>query len=155
MEELDSLDFAILNLLQKDNMIPQRDIGDKIGLSAAAVQRRIKRLRDSGVIQANIAVINRTKVGQPITLFVEVTLDNERIELIDEAKRDFKNAPEVQQCYYVTGEADFLLIVIVPTMHEYELLTRRLFFSNRNIRNFKTFVAMDIVKSGLSVPLNR
>ncbi len=155
MEELDTFDLAILNLLQKDNMIAQRDIGEGIGLSAAAVQRRIKRLKEMGVIQSNIAVIDRAKVGRPITLFVEVTLDNERIELIDEAKESFKNAPEVQQCYYVTGEVDFVLIVLVTTMHDYELLTRRLFFSNSNIRNFKTFVAMDIVKCGLSVPLDR
>lgn len=155
MEELDTFDLAILNLLQKDNMRAQRDIGEEIGLSAAAVQRRVKRLKETGVIQSNVAVIDRAKVGRPISLFVEVTLDNERIELIDEAKESFKNAPEVQQCYYVTGEVDFVLIVLVTTMHDYELLTRRLFFSNSNIRNFKTFVAMDIVKCGLSVPLDR
>ncbi|WP_270087204.1 Lrp/AsnC family transcriptional regulator [Sphingobacterium sp. SYP-B4668] len=155
MEELDTFDLAILNLLQKDNMRAQRDIGEEIGLSAAAVQRRVKRLKETRVIQSNVAVIDRAKVGRPISLFVEVTLDNERIELIDEAKESFKNAPEVQQCYYVTGEVDFVLIVLVTTMHDYELLTRRLFFSNSNIRNFKTFVAMDIVKCGLSVPLDR
>ncbi|TIO55284.1 MAG: Lrp/AsnC family transcriptional regulator, partial [Mesorhizobium sp.] len=61
--------------------------------------------------------------------------------------------PEVQQCYYVTGEADFILVVTVATMADYEALTRRLFFENNNVRRFRTFVAMDRVKVGLEVPV--
>ena len=92
-------------------------------------------------------------LGQPITIFVEVEMESERADLIDTAKREFTNAPEVQQCYYVTGEADFILIVVVPTMAAYEALTRRLFFGNNNVKRFRTFVAMDRVKVGLAVPL--
>jgi DNA-binding Lrp family transcriptional regulator len=61
----------------------------------------------------------------------------------------------VQQCYYVTGEADFVLVIVIPTMAAYEALTRRLFFGNTNVKRFRTFVAMDRVKVGLSVPLPR
>ena len=153
MKKLDKFDLAILRILQKDNTIVQRDIGEVVNLSASAVQRRIKRMRESGVIQSNIAVINPVKVGQPITLFVEVELENEKIELIDESKALFKNSPEVQQCYYVTGGADFILTIIVPNMIYYEQLTRKLFFTNGNVKHFRTFVAMDRVKVGLNVPL--
>lgn len=68
---------------------------------------------------------------------------------IDETKRSFQDAPEVQQCYYVTGEVDFILIVIVGDMSESEDLTQRLFFPNENIRKFRTFIAMDHTKSTL------
>ncbi|TGR95743.1 Lrp/AsnC family transcriptional regulator, partial [Mesorhizobium sp. M2E.F.Ca.ET.209.01.1.1] len=61
--------------------------------------------------------------------------------------------PQVQQCYYVTGEADFILVVTVATMADYETLTRRLFFANNNVKRFRTFVAMDRVKVGLEVPV--
>ena len=71
----------------------------------------------------------------------------------DAAKRDFASVPEVQQCYYVTGEVDFMLVVVVPTMEAYEAFTRRMFFGNNNVKRFRTFVAMDRVKVGLSVPL--
>jgi len=153
LENLDKFDLAILKVLQKDNLTPQRTIGESIGLSAAAVQRRIKRMRETGVISADITVVNREKVGRMITLFVAVKMESEKIELIDQAKNSFRSAPEVQQCYYVTGETDFVLVIVSPSMHDYEKLTRRLFFSNPNIKSFSTSVALDIVKEGLEIPL--
>jgi DNA-binding Lrp family transcriptional regulator len=150
---LDQFDIAILKILQEDNTTPQRVIGEAINLSAPAVQRRIKRMEQSGVIRQNSALRAPAKVGQPITIFVEVEVDNERADLIDALKQSFAGAPEVQQCYYVTGEADFVLIVLVPDMAHYERLTRRLFFDSGNVKKFKTFIAMDNVKSTLTVPL--
>jgi DNA-binding Lrp family transcriptional regulator len=150
---LDSFDLEILNILQRDNTTPQRVIGEAVNLSAPAVQRRIRRMEEAGVIQANVAVINPAQVGQPITIFVEVEVISETAELIDAAKREFASFPEIQQCYYVTGDADFVLVVVVPTMSAYEALTRRLFFGNNNVKRFRTFVAMDRVKVGLAVPL--
>ena len=150
---LDSFDVAILQLLQKNNSTPQRTIGELVNLSAPAVQRRIRRLEKAGVIRANVAVVDPDKVGQPITVFVEVEVESERAELIDAAKAGFAAQPEVQQCYYVTGEADFILVITIATMREYEELTRRLFFENHNVKKFRTFVAMDRVKVGLEVPI--
>ncbi|ASY69280.1 Lrp/AsnC family transcriptional regulator [Sinorhizobium fredii] len=150
---LDSFDLAILKILQRDNATPQRTIGDAVNLSAPAVQRRIKRMEEAGVIAGNCAIVDPAKVGQPITIFVEVEVVSETAELIDAAKAEFSGTPEVQQCYYVTGEADFILVIVVATMADYEALTRRLFFGNNNVKKFRTFVAMDRVKVGLTVPL--
>jgi len=151
--DLDRLDMAILQVLQVDNKTPQRTIAERVNLSAPAVQRRIKRMEASGVIQANVAQIDPAKVGRAITLFVEVEMESERAERFDAAKRSFADAPEVQQCYYVTGEADFILIVVVRAMADYEALTRKLFFENNNVKRFRTFVSMERVKVGLTVPL--
>ncbi len=151
---LDAFDLAILRILQRDNTTPQRVIGEAVNLSAPAVQRRIRRMEEAGVIKANVALLDPARLGQPITIFVEVELESERADLIDAAKRDFTAAPEVQQCYYVTGEADFVLVILVSSMAAYEALTRRLFFANNNVRKFRTFVAMDRVKVGLGVPLD-
>jgi len=150
---LDRTDKAILNLLQRDNKMSQRRIAELVNLSAPAVQRRIKRLEDTGVIQANVSIVDPAKVGQPIILFVQVAMESERTDLYEMAKRSFVAAPEVQQCYYVTGEADFMLVISVRSMGDYEALTRRLFFQNNNVKHFRTFVAMDRVKVGLSIPL--
>ena len=150
---LDKFDLAILGELQRDNQTPQRLIAEAVGLSAPAVQRRIQRLQESGAIKANVAVIDPAKIGQPITLLVAVEMESEHGEMLDAAKASFAAAPEVQQCYYVTGEADFMLVVIVPSMADYEALTKRLFFANNNVKRFQTSVAMDRVKVGLSVPI--
>jgi DNA-binding Lrp family transcriptional regulator len=149
---VDAFDLAILRILQKDNTTPQRRIGEAVNLSAPAVQRRIKRMEEAGVISANVALIDPEKVGYPLTIVVEVELESERLELIDKAKRAFASAPEVQQCYYVTGEADFVLVVVASSMADYEALTRRLFFGNQNVKRFRTLVAMDRVKTGLEAP---
>ncbi|MBZ6079148.1 Lrp/AsnC family transcriptional regulator [Microvirga puerhi] len=150
---IDSFDLAILGVLQKDNSTPYRVIGEAVSLSAPAVQRRVRRMEEAGIISANVAVVDPARIGQSITLFVELEVISETAELIDAAKREFASVPEVQQCYYVTGEADFVLVVVVPTMGDYEALTRRLFFGNNNVKRFRTFVAMDRVKVGLAVPL--
>jgi DNA-binding Lrp family transcriptional regulator len=150
---LDAFDVAILGILQRDASTPQRVIGEAVNLSAAAVQRRIRRMERTGIIQATVAVIDPARVGHALTIFVEVELISETAEQIDAVKQEFAALPEVQQCYYVTGEADFVLVMVVPSMSAYEALTRHLFFGNNNVKRFRTFVAMDRVKVGLAVPL--
>lgn len=152
-QNLDAFDLAILDILQRDNATPQRTIGEAVNLSAPAVQRRIKKLEAAGVITAHVAVIDPPSVGQAVTLLVEVHLENERLDLLDAAKARLAADPHVQQCYYVTGDADFMLVVTVPTMADYEALTRRLFFDGGNVKRFRTLVVMDRVKVGLGVPL--
>ena len=78
--DLDSFDLAILDILQRDNTIAQREIARQVHLSAPAVQRRIKRLRESGVIRAEVAVLDPTRLGRPLTLTVEVHLHDENPE---------------------------------------------------------------------------
>lgn len=153
--DLDSFDLAILEILQRDNTTPQRTIGEAVNLSAAAVQRRIKRMQQSGVIQANVAVVDPARLGRPITLLVEVAVESERADLIERLKKSLAAAPEVQQCYYVTGETDFVVVITVATMSEYEALAHRLFFKNQNVRRFQTLVVMGRVKVGLEVPTAR
>lgn len=153
--DLDEFDIAILEILQKDSNVPQRQIGELVHLSAAAVQRRIKRMQADGVIQATIAIIDPASVALPITIIVEVQIADERYDLLNAIKRSFLPAPEVQQCYQVTGEADFVLIVVVADMPAYQDLSRRLFHDNPNVTKFKSLVTMDRVKTGLSLPLRR
>ncbi|MCO5089441.1 Lrp/AsnC family transcriptional regulator [Bosea sp. (in: a-proteobacteria)] len=151
--DLDRFDLAILKILQFDNKTPQRSIAAEIGLSAPAVQRRIKRLEENGTILANVAVIDPSRVKREITIFVEVEMANEQRDMHDNAKKIFSETPEVQQCYYVTGEVDFILLVVVRTMADYEALTKRLFFTNNNVKRFRSFVAMNRVKVSLSLPI--
>lgn len=153
MKSLDKFDIEILEILQKNNYTSHREIGEKVNLSVAAVQRRIKRMETEGVIRSHISVLNPLLINEPITLIVEVVLEHEKIQLIDETKRIFKNVPEVQQCYYVTGDVAFILIILVDNMSHYEQLTRRVFLTNNNIKRFTSFITLDRVKVGLEVPL--
>ncbi|TKT69554.1 Lrp/AsnC family transcriptional regulator [Aquamicrobium sp. LC103] len=153
LENLDDLDLKILRLVQTDNLMPQREISELVGLSAPAVARRLQRLRSSRIIQKDIAIIDESAVGRPLTIVAEVTTENERLDLLDEMKRRFSGCPQVQQCYYVTGETDFILIMNVKNMEEYTALTRELFFEGGNVKSFRTCVAMQKVKANGPVPL--
>ena len=152
--DLDHLDVAILRRLQEDSRTIAESIGAQVGLSAAAVQRRIKRLRETGVIAREVAVVEPKSVGVAMTFVVTVEMERERIEVLDAFRKQVLGDPAVQQCYYVTGSADFVLVVNCRDMTEFEAFTRRTFFDNGEVRHFTTSVVMDRVKVGLGVPLN-
>lgn len=125
--ELDSYDRKLLRLLQENNKLSQRDLAEAVSLSASAVNRRIAALEEARVIRANVSVVDAAALGRPITILVGVKLENERLDLLDEVCNRFVSRPEVQQVYYVTGDFDFMLVLNVRSMTEYEALTRELF----------------------------
>ena len=149
---IDNFDRAILAMLQKNNLTPLRVIAEQVNLSPASVQRRIKRLEKTGVIQSNSAIIAPDKVGQIITIIVEVHANHSQASDMKDMKMSF-SGPEIQQCYYVTGEADFMLVLTVADMAEYEAISGRLFYNNPNVKWFRTIVVMDRVKTTLDSPI--
>ena len=115
---LDDFDRQLLLAVQQDNRMPLRLLAEKVHLSTAAVQRRIRRMEEAGVISSNVAVVSPPSVGKVITLLVEVQAERTQTADLDELKKSL-SGPEVQQCYYVTGEADFMLVMTVDSMTEY------------------------------------
>ncbi|HWU02908.1 MAG TPA: Lrp/AsnC family transcriptional regulator [Novosphingobium sp.] len=108
-------------------------------------------MEDAGVIARNIALVDTAAVGMSITAIVEVYLTDERSATVDAAKALFRDAPEVQQCYYVTGGTSFVLIVVAPDMVAYEAITRRLFAQNDAVESFRSLIALDRVKAGAEI----
>ena len=151
---LDPFDVKLLNLIQRDNRLTAEALSAEVGLSPSACLRRLKRLRETKVIESEIAVIAPAAVGRHLTMVVQVCVERERPDIMDEFKRAMRATPEVMQCFYVTGEIDFILVVTVKSMAHYEDFTNRLFFTNSNIKRFNTLVVMDRVKVGLSVPID-
>lgn len=152
---LDEWDQQILARLQTDSRTVAETIGADVGLSPAAVQRRIKRLRTSGVISRDVVVINPAALGLAMTFVVGVQLERERADVLDDFRRQMRADDQVQQCYYVTGEHDFLLIVTGRDMTDFEAFTRRALFDNPHIRRFTTSVVMDRVKTGQTLPIRQ
>jgi Lrp/AsnC family transcriptional regulator, leucine-responsive regulatory protein len=151
---LDAFDRKLLMEVQHDAQIPQNELGARVNLSTAAVNRRLRRLAEDGVIDRYAAIVSPEKVGYALTIITMVEVQSEQIDLLDAMKRTFSQCPHIQQCYYVTGEWDFVLVLTVRNMDEYTALTRQLFFSNNNVKRFNTFVSMSRVKVGLDVPVN-
>jgi len=150
---MDTFDAKLLNLIQENNRLTTEQLSEAVGLSPTACQRRLKKFRENGTIARDIAIISPQAVGRRMTMIVQVSLEREQPEHLDKFKNSMLETPEVMQCYYVTGSADFILILTAKDMQDYEHFTRRFFLDNSNIRNFVTSVVMDHIKVGLSVPI--
>ena len=153
--QLDTNDLTILAAIQQNCRIGLETLSEQCSLSVPSVQRRLKRLRDNKVISSEVAIVNPDKVGFDMTFIVQVELEREALRQLDEFRKHVSKEPRVQQCYYVTGDADFVLICTAKNMRDFEDLTHQLFFDNANIRRFKTSVVMDRAKVGLEVPVQQ
>jgi len=154
MNALDAADLRILVRLQTDSTVSASGIGAEIGLSAAAVQRRIKRLRQTGVIDGIAAHVNPVSVGVALSCIVAVELERDGAVHLASFKRRVLEMPEVQQCYYVTGPSDCILIVLSRDLSSFERFTQRAFLMDANVKSFTTHVVLERVKVGLEIDLS-
>ena len=154
---LDRLDLALLDRVQRDNQISARVLAERVGgLSESAALRRLHRLRQEGVIAADVSVVRPAAVGLPLTVVALVSLEREGAAAIDAFAVRARARSEVRQCWYVTGEADWVLVLRLASMEAYETLTRELFQADPNVRGFRTLVAMrEVVGEADARPLGR
>lgn len=150
---LDALDLALLDLLQRDASLPLRTLAERVGSSPATCQRRLAQLRASGVLQRQVAIVDRQRVGRPLTVFVSVELDKQNAALLTQFEQRMQALDDVMACYEIAGEFDFLIIVNARSMAQYHAFTREVFSSNHNVRNFKSMFAMNCSKFETRVPL--
>ena len=152
--ELDKLDRRILATLQKDARRSAELVGAEVGLSASAVQRRIARLREEGVIAAEVAVVDPKRVGRPLSLIVEIEVERERPELVASLKQWIAAEAMIQEAWYVTGAGDYVLIVVARDVDDFEALMQRLVAENASVRRYHTRVALGTIKRSLLVPVD-
>lgn len=105
---LDHFDLALLDAVQRDAGTSQLDLGSQVNLSSAAVNRRLKKMTEDGVIRGTVAQVDAQKLGYTLTVIAQVEVENERLDLLDAMKKTFLACPQVQPCFYVAGECDFL-----------------------------------------------
>ena len=152
--KIDNFDVRILSIVQKNNRLNSEMLAEQVGLSATACQRRLKRLRSAGFIEADVSIVSPKAVGKSIQMLVLVTLERERSDIIDRFKKAIRSTPEVVNGFYVTGDADYVLYIAARDMEEYEKFTRNFFYRNPDIKTFKTLVIMDRVKVGFALPIS-
>lgn len=154
MAKLDSIDRRILRAMQVNNRITADQLGELAGLSATACQRRLKRLRAEKVIEGDVSIVSPRAVGRLLTALVHVTLERERADIIDRFKASIRSTPEIMMGFYVTGDADFVLLITARDMEDYEQFTRRFFYENQDIKGFKTMAVIDRVKASFALPVD-
>ena len=152
-ENITSADTIILNLLQKEAKHGLDVLAYETGLSVASIQRRLKSLRSRKLILGDVAIKDPVKVGLPMTFIVLVEMERERIDRIDAFFCRAQDELLVQQCYYVTDEADFCLMCVTKSMFDFEDFTKHLFFKNSKVRRFRTSDAMGNKKVSLKITI--
>lgn len=150
---LDRFDRQLLNLVQEDAGRTAEQLAEQVALSPSAIQRRLRRMREEGVIVRQTAIVDPQRVGRPTFFIVSLQVERERPELLSQLRKWLAAQEHVQQAFYVTGEADFVLVVSAPDTETYDALMGRLVAENPNVSKFITNVALGVVKRGLSVPI--
>lgn len=152
--DLDGFDRRLLNLVQSDAGQTAEQLAGSVGLSASAVQRRLKRLREEGVIVRNAAILDLKSVGSPMFFVTSLQIERESPEMIAQLRSWLLAQEQVQQAFLVTGQADFVLVVTAPDAESYEALMARLISDNPNVRCFTTSMALGVIKRSLAVPVS-
>lgn len=124
MMEIDAIDHAIIKALQEDGRLTNADLANMIGLSASACHRRVRRLETEGVIERYAAMIKRDLVGRGVSVFVEISLESQREELLDEFEAAVLEVPHIQSCHLMAGMADYLVHVTCADVADYETIHR-------------------------------
>jgi Lrp/AsnC family leucine-responsive transcriptional regulator len=150
---LDRFDLQILKLLQTNNRLTYEEIGERVGLSASACRRRIDALRESGVIEADVSIVNALAIGREMLVITTVVLQGNSADAHEQFRREMSEAPEVMQCYFVAGAVDYVLVVSVASLPEYEAFTARLLRGSPRVQRFESLPAMQNVKRTTALPI--
>lgn len=151
---IDRIDRTLLKLLQKNALMRTEALGATVGLSPTAAKRRVNKLRDSGVIARDVSVVEPGCLGFEVFTLVFVNLERDRRDIVENFKQAIRDNPRILQGFYITGDADFLLLVASRSLAEYERFTQTFFWESDTIKSFKTMVVMDNVKFGFELPLD-
>jgi Lrp/AsnC family leucine-responsive transcriptional regulator len=150
--DLDAVDWRLLTLLQDDASLTNQALAEAAHVSPATALRRVKRLRDEGVIERYTALLAPTWAGRGLHAICEVTMDRQGAEHLDAFEARAVAEPAVQQCWRVSPGPDFVLVVWAADMPGFQALAQGLFTQDANVRNVKTYFALKRAKFAPVVP---
>ncbi len=137
----------ILDLVQRDGRMSVQAMADQLSLSTAPCWRRLNELETSGVIRRYVALVDRHRVGLGSCMFTQVTLDNHCERVANDFERAVQAAPEILECWVITGGVDYLLKIYTPDALAYDRFLHRVLFKLEGVKHFDTIVALREVKN--------
>lgn len=149
---LDEIDHLLLDELQSDAGRTLRELGEVVGLSPSAVQRRMERYRNSGLLARTTAVLNPKAAPDLVIAVCLVAVERESPRLHEAFQRRMLAAPEVQQVYTVYGAWDYVVMLTTSGMAHHNEVAERLFTQAPNVRRYSTLFVLDPVRTGAAIP---
>ncbi|AOY96277.1 ArsR family transcriptional regulator [Cupriavidus sp. USMAA2-4] len=120
--DLDATDIRILSELQRDGSLTNVELASRVNLSPSPCLARVRQLEKQGVISRKVTLLDARKLGLKVVVFIQVSLDKQRRETLDSFERRIAGLPQVMECYLMSGDADYLLRVVVPDVEALERL---------------------------------
>lgn len=149
---MDATDRRLLELLQEDATRPVAELGALVGLSATPCWKRIQRLERAGVIRGRVALLDPTKVGAAVTVFVSLRTSHHSREWLDQFAETVRRMPEVMEFYRMAGDVDYMLRVVAPDIATYDTFYKRL-TNTPGLTDVTSRFAMEIIKSTTALPV--
>jgi len=150
---IDDTDLKILRILQSEPDINISDIGDRVGLSHTPCWRRIKKMEESGIIVGKVCLVDPEKTGLDVSIFVFVRLAIHSAEVLTEFEKATQSVPQILQCYTMSGEFDYLLRVVVPSVREYEKTVKGILLKLPHVGIMNSHFALNEIKNSTCLPL--
>ena len=145
--QLDSIDWAILQVLQRDASLPVHEVGDRVGLSSNACWRRIKRLEESGVIAARVALLDAEKLGLGTTVFVAIRTQRHDPAWLEAFSKGVAGIDEISECHRMAGDVDYLLKLVVRDIAHYDRIYRKLIAAVPDLADVSSSFSMEKMKA--------
>jgi Lrp/AsnC family transcriptional regulator, leucine-responsive regulatory protein len=153
--KFDDIDYAILEHLQEHARISNVDLADRVGLSPAPCLRRVQALENAGVIRKYVTLLDPKAVERSVTVFVQISLDLQVEGRLEAFEHEIMPRPEVLECYLMTGDADYLIRVVVPDVAAYERFLKDSLTRVVGVAGIKSSFALRQVKYSTALPLAR
>ena len=151
---LDKIDFKILKILQDNAKITNLQLSGEIGLSPAPTLERVKKLENAKLIKGYYTEVNEEALGIGIKAIIQITLTRQIENAISSFKKEINKIPEVMECYQVTGNADYILIVMLKDIRDFESLISTRLSKMEEIGQMQTMVVLSKVKDSKVLPLS-
>lgn len=155
MLSLDRIDLQILNALQDDARLSNVELADRVGLSPSPCARRVKLLEQQGVIQRYVTLVDAASVGLPISVFIHITLEKQIESALQIFEENVSQYPEVMECYLMTGDADYLLRVVVADLETYQRFLMERLTKIPSVASIKSSFALRQIKYRTALPLEK
>jgi Lrp/AsnC family transcriptional regulator len=152
-KELDALDWRILDCLQRDGSATAAEVAEQVGLSQSPCWRRIQRLEQDQVITKRVALLDRKAIGLNVLIFSHVKLEAHSGDLLNDFREKIRRIPEVQECFVLMGQVDFLLRIVTKDIEAYEMLFFEKLSKLPGVREINSMIAVSTVKETTELPL--
>ena len=150
--QLDSIDWAILGVLQADASLAVHEIGERVGLSSNACWRRIKRLEESGIIARRVALLNPDKLGLATTVFVAIKTQRHDPAWLAAFSTSIADIAEISECHRMAGDVDYLLKIVVRDIAHYDRIYRKLIAAVPDLADVSSSFSMEKLKATTALP---